>query len=63
MEGIEHEIKKQAMARHKNKNKLIPFKQYEKIDQIPVRDRLYVNYNKEFIRQLFQKGKEGANYF
>ena len=38
----------------KNKNKGL--KIYDNIELIPVRDHLYMNYEKEFGRQLFQKG-------
>lgn len=30
---------------------------YDKIEKIPVRDHLYMAYNNEFNRNLFQKGK------
>lgn len=38
-------------------------KYYEKMEHIPVRDHLYINYDKEFVKNLFQKGKQTKPYF
>ena len=47
----------------KNKKKVdtrfsLNVKYYEKMEHIPVRDHLYINYDKEFIKNLYQKGKQ-----
>ena len=41
----------------KNKDSKRGIKLYDNVDHIPVRDHLYMNYDKDFARQLYQKGK------
>ena len=45
------------MMKGKSNNVTQELKIYEKMEHIPVRDHLYVNYDKEFVKVLHQKEK------
>lgn len=53
MERFEQEMHFKNQANKLNRTFLI----FEKFDQIPVNDYLYMKFDKEFNRQLYQNGK------
>lgn len=54
MEHVEHQMQ---MMKGKSNNVTQELKIYDKMEHIPVRDHLYLNYDKEFVKLLYQKEK------